>query len=291
MKGTIISVVTPSFNQGQFLAETIASVLNQEGDFYIDYIIMDGGSRDESVKIIQKYAFEVAAQPVVTSKGRAQFRSYGGCLGVSYRWVSRKDRGQSDAVRKGFEEAEGHVFGWLNSDDTYYPGALQAVLSVKWEDFCYGRGMWTDVRNQPLLEYPVFHPYRTAMYYECVLCQPAVFFSRDAYFKTGGIDSSFRNSFDYEFWIRAVSCKKHWRKIPKLLAASRMYQENKTLSEEKRVQSEVAAIRKKYFQDLIVPVTILNKLKLHYFVRTVHKKTVEKVQELHCKLKNDCSEL
>jgi len=101
----LISVVIPSYNQGRFLEETIRSTVDQVYPNR-EIIVIDGGSSDESVPIIQRYA--------------VHFRS----------WVSERDRGQSHAINKGFALAVGDVFAWLNSDDTYLPGALQAVAEV-----------------------------------------------------------------------------------------------------------------------------------------------------------------
>jgi glycosyltransferase involved in cell wall biosynthesis len=100
-----ISIVTPSFNQGRFIEKTILSVIEQDYP-NLEYIIIDGGSTDESVEVIKKYDQHLAY------------------------WVSEPDRGQSHAINKGFERATGEIFGWLNSDDWYHPGALKAVAEA-----------------------------------------------------------------------------------------------------------------------------------------------------------------
>ena len=129
----IISIVTPSYNQGEYLEETIRSVISQEGDFYIDYLIMDGCSTDNSVDIIGNYADLV-------KEGNWEAK----CLGIDLTWVSEKDAGQTDAINKGFKMAQGEVVSWINSDDMYFPGSFSVVLNHfshnPSDDFVFGDG-------------------------------------------------------------------------------------------------------------------------------------------------------
>src|SRR5262245_41237730 len=105
MKPPRISIVTPSYNQGKFIEETIRSVIDQ-GYTNLEYIIIDGGSTDESIDIIRRYEKHLAY------------------------WVSESDRGAADAISKGFTRATGEIFAYLNSDDVYLPGTLQTIAAV-----------------------------------------------------------------------------------------------------------------------------------------------------------------
>src|SRR3990172_1482609 len=146
MKNANITIVTPSYNQGRFIEETIKSVISQEGNFTLEYIIMDGGSTDETVEVIKKYER-------LLEKGEYLVK----CRGVRLIWKSEKDRGQAHAVNKGFELATGEVLGWVNSDDTYIPGAVSKALEdfKKHEDvmMVYGEGWYVDERGKIIERY------------------------------------------------------------------------------------------------------------------------------------------
>ena len=143
----VITVVTPSFNQAKFIEETLVSVLSQEGDFFLDYLVIDGASTDSSPEIIRRFAD-------LLEKNEWPIR----CRNIRFRWISEPDEGQADALQKGFDMAEGDIFAWLNSDDVYQPGALQSVAKF----FCanpdaglfYGGAEYCDAAGKLVGRYP-----------------------------------------------------------------------------------------------------------------------------------------
>jgi glycosyltransferase involved in cell wall biosynthesis len=280
----IFSIVTPSFNQGQFISDTIESVLSQNGEFYIDYIIMDGGSTDNSVEVIKNYENvlkqnceikELSGLKYYVNKNKkTQFNN---CLGISYRWVSEKDEGQVDALNKGFEIAKGDIFAFMNSDDVYYPNIFTKVAKKNWEktDFAYGKGNWISEKGNFLLVFPTFKPSKYSFYYQCSLCQPSVFFKRETYLDLGKFDKNLNYVFDYDFWLRGVFKNKKYSFINSFLAKSRMYPINKSLSGQKNVSQEVSQILKKYYSS-----EKLNKFKLRFARLTINRLTANQVNRL-----------
>ncbi|MBJ6727297.1 glycosyltransferase family 2 protein [Geomesophilobacter sediminis] len=235
------SIVTPSYNQGEFLAETIESVLGQAGDFAIDYLIVDGGSTDRSVEVIREYQRRL-------DQGEWPVR----CREIRYRWLSEKDAGQTDALGKGFRMAEGDIFAWLNSDDTYLPGALQAVAE-RFEEggdtaLLYGDAQYCDARGE------VIGRYRTQSYdygklaWFNFICQPAAFFRKEAFLAVGGLDATLHFAMDYDLWVR-IARRFPCRYLPKPLANYRLHETSKTVSDRTLIANceEAERLALKYF--------------------------------------------
>ena len=178
---TLVSIVTPSFNQSAYLEQTIRSVLDQ--DYHdIEYFVVDGGSTDDSLAIIKKYSGDLAW------------------------WVSEPDRGQAEAINKGFARARGEVVAWINSDDYYLPGAIRAAVQtfkthpdavLVYADMLAVDGQGRQINT---LRY-------RQLSLDDLLCfqiigQPAVFLHRAALEKAGGLDPAFHFLLDHQLWIR-----------------------------------------------------------------------------------------
>ncbi|MGC8765418.1 MAG: glycosyltransferase family 2 protein [Brevinematia bacterium] len=204
-----ISIVTPSYNQAQFLEKTILSVLNQNYP-NLEYLIIDGGSTDESVEIIKKYE---------------KYLAY---------WVSERDRGQTHAIRKGFEKASGDIFAYLNSDDIYMPGTLfkvaERLKSHPKVDMFYGNIYFIDESDNILDELRFTKTSFSAMIYEGgQMHQTAVFWTKDVYERVGGFDEQFRFCMDTDFFCR-VAEKGRLCHIRDTLAAFRLHSTSKSAS-------------------------------------------------------------
>lgn len=204
-----ISIVTCSFQHGRFLESAIRSVLEQ-GYPALEYIIIDGGSSDDSVEIIKRYESALAC------------------------WVSEPDHGQTDALIKGFGRATGDIFGWLCSDDLLLPGALHAVT-----DFfvahpqvlaAYGNALWIDgdgrfLRPKKEVAFNRFLFLHDHNY----VPQPSMFWRRELYDMVNGLDPEFDLAMDADLWDR-FSTKTRIGHIPQYLSCMRFYPQQKTRS-------------------------------------------------------------
>ena len=212
-----VSIVTPSYNQGQFIERTLQSVASQSGA-EIEHVVFDGGSTDETVEILKAF------KPTV-------------------RWISKKDKGQTDALNQGIQDTDGEIIGWLNSDDIYYPGAIARVVAYFNEhpevDVVYGLADYIDVDDRPFDTYPT-EPWDFERLKEtCFICQPALFFRRSVVDKFGLFDESLNYCMDYEYWLRLGKSGERFAFLEEKLAASRLYAENKTMSAKVKVCTEI----------------------------------------------------
>jgi len=220
-----ISIVTPSYNQGVFIGRTLRSVAEQSGG-EIEHLVFDGGSTDETVEVLK------AAQPPV-------------------RWVSEKDRGQTDAVNKGIRASDGEIIGWLNSDDVYYPGAVERVLRYFAEhpevDVVYGMADHIDREDRAFEDYPSAAWDLEALKERCFICQPALFFRRRVVERHGLLDESLNYCMDYEYWLRLGKAGVRFAYLEHKLAGSRLYADNKTLGARVKVHAEINDVMKRLF--------------------------------------------
>jgi len=221
----VVSIVTPCFNASRFIARAIDSVLMQDYPL-IEYIVMDGGSTDGTVDILRQY-------------------------GDRLQYVSAPDNGPADAINRGFARSRGQIFAWLNADDTYLPGAVNAAvrsfLSNQTAAVVYGEGVWTDEEDRVLGRYPTVTPYHSAMLErECSICQPTAFIRREAYEAMSGLDTSLRFTFDYDLWIR-LSREYSFVAAAGCTATSRMHRSNLTLGQRKSVFEENISLLRRHY--------------------------------------------
>ena len=221
------SIVTPSYNQGQFLEETIRSVLLQ-GYPDLEYVIMDGGSTDGSVEVIRKY------------EGWLSYVHIG------------PDGGQAAAIREGFRHATGEILAWINSDDVYLPGALQRTAQFLTRKprvvFANGDANLVDVNGRAIKRWYALRPNRFLTANMCIQnwAQPACFWRSWAYERVGGVDPALRYCLDLDLFIRLMGVGPG-RRIPgPPLAVFRVHDQAKSSTILDIHQKETAVLIKKY---------------------------------------------
>jgi glycosyltransferase involved in cell wall biosynthesis len=221
----LVSIVTPSYNHNSFIEATIHSVLGQ-GYPNLEYIIVDGGSTDGTVDIIKKYADRIAW------------------------WVSEPDKGQTDAINKGFACAKGEIFAWLNSDDTYEPGAVQEAVALLCAQpdigLIYGNANYIDENGAKIGLFPAAQTdYRRLRRGYVHIPQQAAFFRADLWRKIGPLDPSFYFAMDYDLWVR-IAAIAPLQYTPQTWANFRLHGRGKTIIADDRCWPEMVRI---HFRD------------------------------------------
>jgi glycosyltransferase involved in cell wall biosynthesis len=229
-----ISLVTPSFNQGEFIARTIDSVLSQRGNFELDYQVIDGGSTDQTLAILERY------------RDRLSF-------------VSEKDDGQVDAINKGLVRTTGDVVGWLNSDDVLMPGALAAVAeafrSNPEREWLHGRCEIIDAQDRPVRKWVSRYKHARAerhsferLITENYVSQMTAFWRRSVHDTIGFLDPTLHFAFDYDLWLR-LARRGDPLYLPQKLACFRWYETSKSGSMFERQFREDFEVAARYASD------------------------------------------
>lgn len=224
MELPLVSIVTPSYNMAQYLPEALDSVLSQDYA-NIELIVMDGGSTDETAEVLKQYEHRI-------------------------RYVIAKDEGPSDAIHRGFLQASGSIYSWLNADDRLLPGAVRAAAEYlaahPTTDVVYGEANWIDEAGAPIGRYPTvpFDPKLLAQ--ECFICQPTAFMRSSAY-RRCGLDPSVKWSFDYDLWIRMAKQGFCFDLLPRHQALSRMHRGAITFHERENVLRDSMRLLQRHY--------------------------------------------
>lgn len=189
------SIITPSYNQGQFIQETIDSVVNQVGDFDIEYFVMDGGSTDNTVEILKAIEIKLKNNPK-----------------IKFYWQSKKDAGQVDALNQALAKCTGDIVAYINSDDYYLPNAFATVAK---HFFTHPKSLWLVGNCQvsdPKLAWTFWlkhiwpiHIFKWASLTLNTINQPSVFLTKSLVKKAGLFNPKYPYTFDHEYWLRCLN--------------------------------------------------------------------------------------
>lgn len=217
----LVSIVTPSYNQQKYLEDSILSVLNQDYQ-NLEYFVIDGGSTDGSLEIIRKYNDKLAG------------------------WVSEPDQGQTDAINKGFHRSQGEIMAWLNSDDLYHPGAVRSAVEFLQTNpeigLVYGDTDLIDGSGRKIGRFNAQQTsYQRLMRGGVYIPQPAAFWRRELWERSGPLDPSYYFAMDYDLWVRFAKISPiHY--TPQLWASFRIHGDGKTTVSDDRCWPEMKRV-------------------------------------------------
>ena len=261
----LVSIVTPSFNHARFIEATMQSVLTQDYP-RIEYMIVDGGSNDGTVDVIKKY--EIESSSLLLDSRQLDVGSQKHSIAW---WVSEKDKGQTDAINKGFAKATGEILAWLNSDDTYEPGAVSAAVKYLQENpdvgMVYGDCNFINEHGDVIGKFNAAQTdYRLLRQGYVHIPQQTMFFRRELWEQVGPLDPSFYFAMDYDLWTRIAS-RSDIKFVPQTWANFRLHTSGKTIIADDRCWPEMIRVHyrdggslfsvivaKYYIRKLIAPV-------------------------------------
>lgn len=239
-----LSIVTATYNQDKYLRECIESIISQKGDFFIDYIIINDGSTDDTASIIEEYGRKIKNNewPI-------------GCRGINYRFKHCENSGQASALNKGFRMATGYACAWMNSDDYYLPGAFQVIAEEFAKnpeiDFIYTDCLKIYEDGRPSSIEPRPRPDETL---ESIRTRGSSFslnfFTKKILERTGYLDESLKYCLDLDQWYRIFEVGKT-KYVPYTVGAFRWQPASKTATSQDRFAEERRLLAKRYGGNII----------------------------------------
>jgi glycosyltransferase involved in cell wall biosynthesis len=232
MQEPLVTIVTPSYNQGCFIRATIESVLSQDYP-HVEYIVMDGGSTDETVSVVKDYASRLT-------------------------FISEKDRGQSHAINKGFHMAKGSILAWLNSDDLYLPGCIRSAVAAFQSNAAagavYGEGYLIDYSGSTSCRFPHTQPFDLwkLTHLSDYILQQSVYFRKDVLDDLGYLDESLHFTMDWDILIR-IGMKYQLEYVPEYMGCLREYPEAKSFAGGGRRAQEIQRLLRRHTGRWLAP--------------------------------------
>lgn len=259
-----ISIVTPSFNQGKFIEETIMSVIGQ-GYPNLEYIIIDGGSTDETVDIIKKYEKH-----------------------LTY-WISEKDNGQSHAINKGFAVASGDILGWLNSDDMYMPytfSYISKLVNIAKAGIYFGNCIHFKENAEGLTSFGSnivnFH-FNSLLTNIDYIIQPSSFWTKQTWREVGNLREDLHYGFDWEWYLRAQTFGINFESVSKCLSMYRFHETHKSSTGGLKRLQELCSVYNLYSKhaEILFRMLIVENINIYSFTNKVIVRTLREFKKPH----------
>jgi glycosyltransferase involved in cell wall biosynthesis len=244
-----LSVITPSYNSAEFIEDAILSVAHQEG-VVVEHIVIDNASTDSTLEIVKRH-------PEV-------------------QWLSERDCGQSDAINKGFRRATGDLVGWLNADDYYLPGGLEAIARAAQEhpeaDVIYGDCVFVDSTGK-IVRSKVEHDFDRAvlMYFGCYIPSTSTFFRRRIIDSGWLLDCEYRVCMDFEYFARLAHAGFTFHYVPQFIAAFRWHGSNVSLKRLPRRAEERRLVQRRFGKSAYSESTLALLARVHRAKRVLRK--------------------